>query len=221
MPANNGTAITSLDPIYFYFDADERSVVKYQRMVREKQRPDARSGGQVPTVLALLNEPEFNRSGTIDFIDNRINPATGTLRARGVFANPNGVMTPGLFGRVRVPGGPVYRTLLVPELSIQSDQNSKFVMTVDGENTVRVTPVTLGAQFGTLRAISKGLNGEEHVIVNGLMKARPGGKVQPHEAPMPGADETMLSTTRIVEPTTAPTTVPTTQRSPSPLSSAR
>jgi RND family efflux transporter MFP subunit len=220
------TTITSLDPIYCYFDADERSVVKYQRMVREKQRPDARNGGQVPAMLALLNEPDFSRSGTIDFIDNRINPATGTLRARGVFANPNGVMTPGLFGRVRVPGGPVYRTLLVPELSIQTDQNSKFVMTVDGENTVRVTPVTLGAQFGTLRAISKGLNGDERVIVNGLMKARPGSKVQPHEAPMPGADETMLSTTRIVEPTTAPststpTTRPTTQPSPVPVSSAR
>jgi hypothetical protein len=127
---------------------------------------------------------------------------------------------------VRVPGGPVYRTLLVPELSIQTDQNSKFVMTVDADNTVRVTPVTLGAQFGTLRAIRKGLNGEEHVIVNGLMKARPGSRVQPHEGPMPGADETILSTTRIVGPTTVPTTgtpatMPATQPSPSPVSSAR
>jgi hypothetical protein len=120
-------------------------------------------------------------------------------------------MTSGMYARLRVPGGPVYRTLLVPELSIQTDQNSKYVLTVDHENTVRVTPVTLGSQFGTLRAIAKGLSGDERVIVNGLLKARPGSKVQPEEAPMPGADETTLSTTRIVEPTTSPaTTMPTT-----------
>jgi multidrug efflux pump subunit AcrA (membrane-fusion protein) len=227
--ANTLTTITSLDPIYCYVDADETSVLKYQRMVREHQRPDARSGGEVPAMLALLTERDFNRAGTIDFIDNRINPATGTLRARGVFANPNGVMTPGLYARLRVPGGPVHRALLVPELSIQSDQNSKYVMTVDAENTVRITPVTLGAQFGTLRAIVKGLNGDERVIVNGLMRARPGSKVEPQEAPMPGADEETLSTTRIVEPATAPsirgaaaaTTLPATQPSPSPVSSAR
>lgn len=220
------TTITSLDPIYCYVDADESAVLKYQRMVREKQRPDARSGGQVPATLALLNERDFARNGVIDFIDNRINPATGTLRARGVFPNPNGVMTPGLYARLRVPGGPVYRTLLVPELSIQTDQNSKFVMTVDKENTVQITPVTLGAQFGTLRSIVKGLNGDERVIVNGLMKARPGSKVQPQDAPMPGADEASLSTTRIVGPTTEPSTATTqpaaaTQPSPAPISSAR
>ena len=215
------TTIASLDPIYCYFDADETAVLKYQHMVREKR--SSPSDGQVPAMLALLNEREFNRSGVIDFLDNRINPATGTLRVRGVFANPNGVMTPGLYGRVRVPGGPVYRTLLVPELSIQTDQNSKFVMTVDAQNTVRVTPVTLGAQFGTLRSIVKGLTGEEHVIVNGLMKARPGGKVQPQLGPMPGADEAQLSTTRIVEPTTAPssTTMPATRPSATPVSMAR
>jgi hypothetical protein len=112
----------------------------------------------------------------------------------------------------------VYRALLVPELSIQTDQNSKYVLTVDAENTVRITPVTLGSQFGSLRAIAKGLNGDERVIVNGLLKARPGSKVQPHEAPMPGADETTLSTTRVIEPAGAPagpssrpTTAPSTQ----------
>jgi RND family efflux transporter MFP subunit len=219
------TTIASLDPIYCYFDADETAVLKYQHMVREK-RSEGPNAPKVPAMLALLNERDFSRSGVIDFLDNRINPATGTLRVRGVFDNPKGVMTPGLYARVRVPGGPIYRALLVPELSIQSDQNSKYVMTVDAENTVRVTPVTLGTQFGTLRAISKGLTGEERVIVNGLMRARPGSKVQPHDAPMPGADQTAFSTTRVVEPTTAPSanspaTMRATQPSPSPVSSAR
>jgi RND family efflux transporter MFP subunit len=212
-PATLLTNIVSIDPMWCYVDANEAAVLKYQRMAREGQR--------IPALLALLSDRDFSRAGHIDFMDNSVNPNTGTLRIRGVFPNPDGFMKKGVYARLRVPGGPVYRTLLVPELSIQSDQNSKFVMTVDAENTVRVTPVTLGAQFGTLRAISKGLTGDERVIVNGLMKARPGSKVQPHDAPMPGADETTFSTTRVVEPTIAPTTAPTTQSSPTPVSSAR
>jgi hypothetical protein len=126
---------------------------------------------------------------------------------------------------LRVPGSEPYRTLLVPELAVQTDQNQKFVLTVDAQNTVRVTPITIGAQFGLLRAVTKGLNGDEHVIVNGLLKARPGSKVQPTAGPIPGIDEALitgrLSTTRVVKPdaaldaatrpTTAPTTAPATQ----------
>jgi RND family efflux transporter MFP subunit len=221
-PATLLTTIVSIDPIYCYVYADEAAALKYQHMSRELQR----SGGQIPALLALLNEHDFSHTGHIDFMDNSVNPNTGTLRLRGVFPNPNGYMRKGDYARLRVPGGPVYRTLLVPELSIQSDQNSKYVMTVDAQNTVRITPVTLGSQFGTLRAIAKGLTGDERVIVNGLMKARPNSKVQPQEAPMPGADETILSTTRITEPATAPssipsTTMPATRPSPSPVSSAR
>lgn len=211
------TTITSLDPMYCYVDADERSVLKYQQLVREKKRPDVRSEDQrVPARLSLLNERNFAHVGYIDFVNNRIDPSTGTLQARGVFPNPGGVMTPGMYGRLRVPGSEPYRTLLVPELAVQSDQNSKYVLTVDAENTVRITPVTTGTQFGLFRAISKGLKGDERVIVNGLLKARPGLKVNPQLVPMPGADElsAALSTTRSVEtgtnapPATQPTTVP-------------
>jgi RND family efflux transporter MFP subunit len=165
----------------------------------------------VPARLALLTENDFRHDGRIDFVDNRVDPSTGTLRARGVFSNPHGVMTPGLFGRLRVPGSEPYRTLLVPELAVQTDQNSKYVLTVDGDNVVRITPVTIGTQFGPLRAISKGLSGDERVIVNGLLRARPGAKVQPQMAPMPGAEAEMLSTTRVVEPHDGPTTAPATR----------
>jgi RND family efflux transporter MFP subunit len=205
------TTITSLDPIYCWVDADERSVLKYQRLVREKKRQDIRGGQGVPALLALSDEKDFPHTGYIDFVDNRIDRNTGTLRARGIFPNPNGVMTPGLFGRLRVPGSESYRTWLVPELSVQSDQNSKYVLTVAADNTVHITPIKIGSQFGSLRAVESGLKGDERIIVNGLLKARPGGTVVPELKPMPGADEAILSTTRMVEPgTTRPSTQPTT-----------
>jgi RND family efflux transporter MFP subunit len=204
------TTITSLDPIYAYMDVDEQSVLKYQRLAQEKKRVSARDT-RIPCFLQLANETAFPHEGVVDFVDNRVDPTTGTLRARGVFANPGGVMTPGLFGRLRVPGSEPYRTLLVPELAVQTDQNQKYVLTVDAEDTVRITPITIGSQFGALRSVTKGLNGDEHIIVNGLLKARPGGKVKPQLAPMPGADESAgtLSTTRVVEPATQPTTTTT------------
>ena len=217
------TTITSLHPMYCYVDADERSVLKYQRLDQENKRPSARNV-QIPARLALLNEDEFVHEGVIDFVDNRVDPTTGTLRARGVFPNEAGVMTPGLFGRLRVPGSPAYRALLVAQSAIQADQGQSYVLTVDAENTVKITPVKLGATFGPLRAIVSGLTGEESVIVNGLLRARPGGKVTPTPGPMPGADESnrttdMRATTRPAghggdAPTTGPaTTSPATEAS--------
>jgi RND family efflux transporter MFP subunit len=217
------TTITSLHPIYCYVDADERSVLKYQRLARENKRPSARDA-QIPARLALLNEEEFVHEGVIDFVDNRVDPTTGTLRARGVFPNEDGVMTPGLFGRLRVPGSPPYRTLLVAQSAVQADQGRHYVLTVDAENTVRITPVKLGAAFGPLRAITSGLTGNEMIIVNGVLRARPGGKVNPARGAMPGADHLdTLTTTRAgsdgdgtppgatTAPTTAPAPAPTTE----------
>ena len=209
------TTITSLHPMYCYVDADERSVLKYQRLDQQNKRPSARNV-QIPARLALLNEDEFVHEGVIDFVDNRVDPTTGTLRARGVFPNESGVMTPGLFGRLRVPGSPAYRALLVAQSAIQADQGQNYVLTVDAENTVKITPVKLGATFGPLRAIASGLTGGESIIVNGMLRARPGGKVTPTRGPMPGADESnrltdMRATTRPSgqggdAPTTAPAT---------------
>ena len=209
------TRITSLDPIYCYVDADENSVLKYQRLAREKKRPSAQRGAIVPAKMALLDEDDFAHVGHIDFVDNRVDPTTGTLRARGVFPNPGGVMTPGLFGRLRVPGNQPYRTLLVSEAALQSDQSAKYVLTVDAQNTVKVTPVETGALFGSLRAIKSGLTGGERVIVNGILRARPESKVNPQPGEMPGAkDADTLATTRVVEPQVAPTTAPTTREAP-------
>jgi RND family efflux transporter MFP subunit len=212
------TTITSLDPIYCYFDADERSVLKYQRLAGENKRLSARTT-IIPCKLSLLNEETFEHAGIIDFVDNRVDPTTGTLRARGLFPNPDGVMTPGLFGRVRVPGAAPYRTLLVAESAVQNDQGKRFVLTLNAEDTVTRTYIEIGTLFGNLRAVTSGLNGEERIIVNGLLRARPGGKVKPEVGPMPGGtDAETIATTRVVEPTglgatTQPTTAPATQPS--------
>jgi membrane fusion protein, multidrug efflux system len=202
------TTITSLDPIYCYVDADERSVLKYQRLAREKKRISARDA-EIPCRLALLNEDKFEHIGLVDFVNNRVDPTTGTLQARGVFPNPGGAMTPGMFGRLRVPGAAPYRTLLVSEQAIQSDQSRKYVLTVDGQNVVHKTYVTVGIAFGGLRAIEEGLTAYDLVIVNGILRARPATKVDAKPGPMPAAEDVELyATTRVSVPTTAPTTKP-------------
>ena len=210
------TTITSIDPIYCYIDADERSVLKYQRLSKENKRISARETS-IPCKLALLNEDKYEHVGLVDFVDNRVDPTTGTLRARGVFPNPDGEMTPGLFGRMRVPGAAPYRTLLVAESAIQSDQGQRYVLTLDANNTVGITNIRIGTAFGNLRAVTGGLKGDERIIVNGLLRARPGSVVDPKVGQMPGAEDAeTLATTRVVDPanpgaTTLPSSGPTTQ----------
>jgi RND family efflux transporter MFP subunit len=117
----------------------------------------------------------------MDFVDNVIDKSTGTIRARASFANPDGVFTPGMFARVRVPGSPAYPALLVPDAAIASEQARKFVLVVDGENVAQQRYVTLGALMRDLRVIKDGLKPDDRIVVNGLMRARPGSKVTPEE----------------------------------------
>jgi RND family efflux transporter MFP subunit len=170
------TTIQSVDPIYHYATVDERSVLKYRRLAAEGKRISARDQ-PIPCFLQLLNESGFPHEGIVDFVDNTIDPTTGTIKARGVYPNPDGAMTPGMFGRTRVAGSGRYQAVLVPDEAIGSDLNVRFVLTVDANSVVQAHPVVLGALFGTLRSIEKGISGNERVIINGLMKARPGGKV--------------------------------------------
>jgi RND family efflux transporter MFP subunit len=117
----------------------------------------------------------------MDFVDNVIERASGTIRGRAVLANPNGVFTPGMFGRVRVPGSPPFEALLLADNAIGSEQARKYVLVVDGENVARAKYVTLGQLVGNLRVIKDGIGPDDRVIVNGLMRARPGAKVTPQE----------------------------------------
>jgi RND family efflux transporter MFP subunit len=119
----------------------------------------------------------------MDFVDNVIDRSSGTIRGRAVFTNASGLFTPGMFGRVRLPGSPTYQALLVPEVAIGAEQIRKFVLVVDGDNVVRQKYVTLGQSVDGLRVIKTGIEAEDRVVVNGLMRARPGAKVTPQDGP--------------------------------------
>jgi RND family efflux transporter MFP subunit len=174
--------IVSIDPIRFEFTFDEASFLRYERLGKDGKDVTSRNSG-VEVTVKLIDEPEFTHKGKMDFVDNVIERASGTIRGRAVLANPAGVFTPGMFGRVRVPGSPPYETLLLPDTAIGSEQVRKFVLVVDAENVARIKYVTLGQLVGNLRVIKDGVAADDRVIVNGLMRARPGSKVTPQEAP--------------------------------------
>ncbi len=150
------------------------------------QRQDGVDTG-VPVSLKLIDEKDFDHSGKIDFVDNAISTSSGTIRGRAIFANPNGIFVPGMFGRIRVPGSPPHSALLIPDAAIGSEQARKYVLVVDDNGTVRQKYVTLGQLDGGLRVVRDGLLPTDRVIVNGLMHAQPGVKVKPEEQSAPAA----------------------------------
>jgi RND family efflux transporter MFP subunit len=168
--------VVSVDPIRFEFTFDEASYLRYVRFA-SASNDVASAHGNVPVSLKLIDENDFVHTGKIDFIDNAINQSSGTIRGRAVFANPDGLFTPGMFGRVRVPGSPPYAALLIPDAAIGSEQARKYVLVVDDDGVVRQKYVTPGQLDGGLRVIKDGLTATDRVIVNGLMHARPGIKV--------------------------------------------
>jgi RND family efflux transporter MFP subunit len=177
------TTIVSLDPIYCYFDADEPSVLKYQQLSREGKRSSA-AKGEVALELQLANEQNFPHKGKLNFTDNRVDPGTGTLRVRGVLPNPgpDRILQPGFFARLRVPGSPKYRALLIPEEAVGTDQGQKFVLVANAQNVVESRKVTLGPSLNGRRVVREGIQAQDRVLVTGLMAARPGMKVQATES---------------------------------------
>jgi RND family efflux transporter MFP subunit len=175
--------VVSTDPIYFEFTFDEASYLRYERVPPSAgdQGVASRNAG-AELALKLIDEKDFDHQGRMDFTDNVIDRSTGTIRGRGVFANPNDVFTPGMFGRVRVPSSTPHESLLLPDAAIGTEQARKFVLTVNADNTVVSKFVTLGPTTPDgLRVIKDGIGPDDHVIVNGLMRARPGQKVTPQE----------------------------------------
>jgi multidrug efflux system membrane fusion protein len=179
--------IVSMEPVYCYFDVDEGAILKYQQLAREGKQDDLKNG-KVPCEVELGNETGFPHKGLLDFVDNRLDPATGTLHVRGVFPNTDRVLQPGFFVRARVPGSSKYPALLIPDQAVGTDQSQKFVFTVDGNNTVQYAPVTLGPQVDGLRVIRAGLHSNDWVVVNGLMTIRPGAKVNPSRVEIASAN---------------------------------
>ena len=177
------TNIVSIDPIYAYFNVDERAVLKYQQLIRQGKIADARSAS-VPVYLQLENEKSFPHEGVIDFVNNQFNSSTGTLQVRGVFLNANAFLTPGAFVRVRVAAGPMHEAILVTDRAVGTDQGSKYVLALDDQNVLGVKQVELGPEVEVLRVVRSGLTGEEQVIINGIINARPGSKVSPEPGDM-------------------------------------
>jgi multidrug efflux system membrane fusion protein len=172
------TSIVSLDPIYVYFDVDEATYQRNSRLWFEGKRPSSRDTSN-PVQVTLTGETKPSHEGAMDFIDNRLDVSTATLRSRAVVPNTDLSVLPGQFGRVRIIGSAPYEALLIPDTAVATDQSRKIVFVVKDDNTVEARPVVLGPLDDGLRVIRTGLKAEDRVIVDGLQRARVGAKVTP------------------------------------------
>jgi multidrug efflux system membrane fusion protein len=181
------TTIVALDPIHFYFDVDERSYLAYTRMSRDGTRP---SGRDTPyeVMIALTDERDPKHPGRLDFVDNRVDQATGTMRGRAVVPNSDLLMVPGMFGRIAIPGSGRYRAVLVPDEAIGADLDRRFVYVVAEDGTVSQKAVRPGPRYDGYRIVRTGLTGDETIIVNGMQRAR-FGKITPQPTTLPPVRE--------------------------------
>jgi membrane fusion protein, multidrug efflux system len=180
------TTIVAIDPIYFYFDVDERSFLAYQRTLQIGSVADAHKN-QIPVRVALTDEKEFRHRGVLDFLDNRVDQATGTMRVRASIENKDLVIKPGLFGTIEVPGSTPYQGVLIPDEAIGTDQDRRIVWVVADDNTVSPRVVRPGPRIDGYRLVREGLKGDETIVISGLQRVRPGAKVTPQPQELPAA----------------------------------
>src|SRR5437667_7159215 len=179
------TTIVSLDPIYIYFDMDEATYLRNNKLYFEGKRPSSRETPN-PVQVALTGETKPSHEGKMDFVDNRLDVSTGTLRSRAVIPNHDLSILPGQFGRVRLIGSSPYEALLLPDTAIATDQSRKIVFVVKDDDTVEARAVELGPLDEGLRVVRTGLKPEDRVIIDGIQRARVGAKVAPKAAPAGG-----------------------------------
>ena len=177
------TTVVSLDPMYVTFEGDEQIYLKYNELSRRGERASSRDEAN-PVLMGLANEDGYPHRGAMVFVDNQVDPRTGTIRARASFENKDGFLTPGLFARVKLLGHNSYRAVLVDDRAIGTDQSQKFVYVVDGENKVAYRTVKVGRLTDGLRIVEDGLQPGETVIVNGLQRVHPGVVVAPEKVAM-------------------------------------
>ena len=170
------TTIVSLDPIYFEFDVSEANYLAYQRAAERGVMPSMRDNN-IEVFAKLPDEEEWAHKGTLGFLDNQVNETSGTIRARATFANANSGFTAGQFGHIRVPGSEPYEAILLPETAIVTDQSQKIALVVADDGTVGVKILRVGPNYNGMRIIREGLAPTDKVVINGLMRARPGSKV--------------------------------------------
>ena len=188
------TTIVSIDPIYVSFEGDEQVYLKYNELARRGERTSSRDAAN-PVQMGLANEDGYPHQGRMVFVDNQIDPRTGTIRARATFDNKDGYFTPGLFARVKLLGHDRYSAVLVDDRAVGTDQSQKFVYVVDANNTVAYRAVKVGRLTDGLRVVTEGLAPGENVVVNGLQRVRPGTVVAAEHVAMDAREnaETMLA----------------------------
>ena len=173
------TTVVSDDPIYAYFDADEQTYLKFTAH-------KGAAGAEQSVFMGLIDEDGYPHAGHLDFVDNQVDPQSGTIRGRAVFDNKDGRFTPGLFARVKLVGGEVRDTILIDERAVGTDLGKKFVLALKSDNTLEYRPVTLGASVEGLRVVNSGLAANDVIVVNGLQHVKPGIAVTPTKASMGG-----------------------------------
>jgi|ERR1041385_2772211 RND family efflux transporter MFP subunit len=172
------TTIVSVDPVYVYADVDEATLLKFNALAQAKKL-ETNAHGHIPVELQLADEAGFPHVGQVESFDNRLDPNTGSILLRAVFANSDGRIVPGLFARIRVPLSERHPALLVSERAVGTDQAQKYVLTLTGTNTVAYQAVKLGPVVDGKRIIRSGLEAGQQIVVNGLQRVRPGMPVTP------------------------------------------
>ena len=185
------TTVVSVEPMYAYFDVDEATVRTYQKLIAEKKSQSVQDGAKVPVEIQLKGETGYPHAGRLEFVDNRLNPSTGSLTIRGVFPNPklpgtdSRPLSAGFFCRGRIPLGRPREALLLPPAAVTSDQGRKVVYVVGDDNRVAVKAVTPGPLFRGLQIVEEGLAATDRVVIRGLARVQPGGPVEPKEEAIP------------------------------------
>ncbi|TDV57980.1 multidrug efflux system membrane fusion protein [Pseudomonas graminis] len=177
------TSLVSTDKVYAYFDADERVFLKYNQLARDGKR-----GATTPVYMGLSNEAENPHLGQMNFVDNQVNPRTGTIRGRAVFDNSKGEYTPGLYARLKLVGSGTYSAMLIKDEAVGTDLGKKFVLVVDKDNKAIYRSVDLGPKLEGLRIVRSGLSKDDRIVVTGLQRVRPGSPVDPQDTPMASAE---------------------------------
>ena len=182
------TTIAALDPIHLVFDMSETEYLAYQRAAARGEMLSNRDG-ETPAQIRLIDEQGWPHEGSLDFVDNVLSAQSATIRARAIVGNADGLFTPGLFARVRIPGSPLYPALLIPDEAVVTQQATKLVMVVGEDGTVEAREIRPGPREFGLRIVRRGLTAEDRIVINGLMRAQPGGKVTPQPGTIEAAAE--------------------------------
>ncbi|MCX5873288.1 MAG: efflux RND transporter periplasmic adaptor subunit [Deltaproteobacteria bacterium] len=182
------TTVVNDESVYCYFNVSELDLLFLKRMYPLPRRPDPLNVVKIQAFLGLADEEGFSHEGRLDFTDTTVNPSTGTIQFRAIFPNPNGLLLPGMFARIRIPLAK-FAALLVPEAAIQFDQGGRYLLVVDSQNIVRQKRIKMGQEEADgMRVIDEGLLPEDRVIISGLQKARPGSAVNPVTTSNPSQD---------------------------------